>query len=658
MSFLHPWALALSALVAVPLLIHLLHRDTRQRVSFPALRYLQSSQREHARSVRLRDLLLLALRLSLVVLIALAAATPLVGRGGAGDHRPTNVAIVLDNSASMSRLRSGRTLLAEEIERARTTLSEAGPRDRFWIIPVVGQAVAVGVTPTDAVAALDRVQPTDAAGDIGSAARAAALALPEAGDREREVHLLSDLQASGLGQEPVDGEGDLVWIVPEAPGAEPNGALQGLRMSTGTSAVQGINPDISARVAWYGGDPDTDSVTVRLESERQTTALALTSWGSTALFRVSAQSPGAHYGKLQIPPSGLRADDSQFFALQVEPAPAVEYVGPPGGFVEQALATLAAAGRTGAGTADVLVVDGDAPTLPRAGQSGAGAGAGTAQRLVLIPPADPLLLARFNQWLVGRGIQVVLSRDPSRGELSVESPTGEGSEREIRVRSRFLLSQTAGDQASEGQALLSTSDGSPWLIRGRTGAGTYVLLASPLDSASTSLPLSPGMIPFVEDLVLRWSQGSAWPGRPVEAGTTLVLPATADSISLPSGEVRRVDGGLPFTPRSVGIYRVHHRAGAEGTTSLVAVNVPASESDLEPASAAALESSLPGGRILRVPRGDAAEWSETIFQSRRGADISPWLLFAVLLLALTEAWVASPPADSARRAGLGTAEVS
>lgn len=658
MSFLYPWALALSALVAIPLLIHLLHRDIRQRVSFPALRYLQSSQREHARSVRLRDLLLLALRLSLVVLIALAAATPLVGRGGAGDHRPTNVAIVLDNSASMSRLQSEQTLLNREIERARSTLSKAGPRDRFWIIPVVGEAVAVGVTAPDAVAALERIQPTDASGNIGNSARTAALALPQAGDREREVHLLTDLQRSTFGEEPVDGAQDLLWIVPEAPAAEPNGALMGLRMSTGTSAVQGISPDISAKAAWYGGDPDTDSVTVRLESERQTTALALTNWGSTALFRVSAQSIGTHYGKLQIPPSGLRADDTQFFALQVEAAPAVDYVGTPGGFVEQALATLAAAGRTGAGVADVLVVDGDAADLPLAGQIARETGEGRSHRLVLIPPADPLLLARFNQWLVSRGIQVALSRDPSQGELGVESPTAIGTENEIRVRSRFLLSRDTGDQAGERETLLSTSDGSPWLVRGRTDGGTYVLLASPLDSVSTSLPLSPGMIPFVENLVLRWSQGTAWPGRAVDAGTTLVLPATADSISLPSGEVRRVDGGLPFNPLRVGIYRVHHRASADGGTSLVAVNVPASESDLQPVSSATLERLLPGGRVVRVPRDEAAAWSEAIFQSRRGADISPWLLLAVVILALAEAWVASPPADSARHAGLGTTQVS
>ncbi|MEE9207592.1 MAG: BatA and WFA domain-containing protein [Gemmatimonadota bacterium] len=657
MSFLHPWALALSALVAIPLLIHLLHRDTRRRVSFPALRYLQSSQRQHARSVRLRDLLLLALRMSLVVLIALAAATPLVGRGGAGDHRPTNVAIVLDNSASMSRLHAERTLLAEEVERARITLSEAGPRDRFWIIPVVGETVAVGVTAPDAQAALERVQPTDAGGDIGSSARAAALALPQAGDREREVHLLTDLQASALGEEPVNGADDLLWIVPETTGAESNGALLGLQMSTGTSAVQGISPDISATAAWYGGDPETDSVTVRFESESQTAALAITSWGSTAVFRVSAQNVGAHYGKLQIAPSGIRADDTQFFALQVEAAPAVDHVGTPGGFVEQALATLAAAGRTGAGEADVMVVDGDAPTLPPARQPATDASSGSSQRLVLIPPADPLLLARFNQWLVSRGIQLVLSRDPSQGELRVESTAGIGTESEIRVRSRYLLSRDPGDQAGERETLLSTSDGSPWLVRGRTGSGTYVLLASPLDSASTSLPLSPGMIPFMENLVLRWSHGTAWPGRAVDAGSTLILPATADSISLPSGEVRRVDGGLPFRPLRVGVYRVHHRASAAGAISLVAVNVPASESDLQPASVAALENMLPGGRIVRVPRGDAADWRKAIFQSRRGADISRWLLFAVLMLALAEAWVASPPADTSRHAGLGTTEV-
>ena len=74
MSVLHPWALALIALAAVPLLLHLVRRETRRRVPFPALRYLQSAERQNARSMRIRDWLLALVRVSVVLLIAAAAS--------------------------------------------------------------------------------------------------------------------------------------------------------------------------------------------------------------------------------------------------------------------------------------------------------------------------------------------------------------------------------------------------------------------------------------------------------------------------------------------------------------------------------------------------------------------------------------------------------
>ena len=62
MTFLYPLALAVGALVAIPITIHLLRRHTDRRVPFPALRYLQRAERKHARSLRVRDLLLLLVR--------------------------------------------------------------------------------------------------------------------------------------------------------------------------------------------------------------------------------------------------------------------------------------------------------------------------------------------------------------------------------------------------------------------------------------------------------------------------------------------------------------------------------------------------------------------------------------------------------------------
>ena len=133
MSVLHPWVLALVALAAVPLLLHLVRRETRRRVPFPALRYLQSAERLNARSMRIRDWLLALVRVAVVVLLAAAASRPLIGRGEAASHPPTDLILVLDNTASMNRLTGDSSLLDAARAAASLTLERMGPEDRIWL---------------------------------------------------------------------------------------------------------------------------------------------------------------------------------------------------------------------------------------------------------------------------------------------------------------------------------------------------------------------------------------------------------------------------------------------------------------------------------------------------------------------------------------------
>ena len=76
MGFLSPLWLLLAAAIAIPLVLHLLQRHQGPRVVFPAMRYLLRAEREHARQIRLRQLLLLLLRLAIILFIAFTAARP------------------------------------------------------------------------------------------------------------------------------------------------------------------------------------------------------------------------------------------------------------------------------------------------------------------------------------------------------------------------------------------------------------------------------------------------------------------------------------------------------------------------------------------------------------------------------------------------------
>src|SRR2546426_1770955 len=57
-TFLHPLALAGLAAAAIPALLHLLERRVPPEAEFPPLRYLSEAERQNARRLKLRHLLL------------------------------------------------------------------------------------------------------------------------------------------------------------------------------------------------------------------------------------------------------------------------------------------------------------------------------------------------------------------------------------------------------------------------------------------------------------------------------------------------------------------------------------------------------------------------------------------------------------------------
>ncbi len=77
MTALHVWLLGLGAVLALgPIVLHLLLQDKPKRLPFPALRFVMARQQHARRSYRLRHWVLLALRVAVIGLVALALSRP------------------------------------------------------------------------------------------------------------------------------------------------------------------------------------------------------------------------------------------------------------------------------------------------------------------------------------------------------------------------------------------------------------------------------------------------------------------------------------------------------------------------------------------------------------------------------------------------------
>ena len=101
MAFLSPLFLLGAAAATLPVVLHFLKRQAEHRVRFAAVTFLKTAPVEQTSRRRLREWLLLALRVAALVLLALAFARPFFRSAGTGGAAGSTV-VALDTSYSMS----------------------------------------------------------------------------------------------------------------------------------------------------------------------------------------------------------------------------------------------------------------------------------------------------------------------------------------------------------------------------------------------------------------------------------------------------------------------------------------------------------------------------------------------------------------------------
>src|SRR5205809_4014315 len=113
MNLLHPWFLAVGAAVlGLPVLIHFLTRPRPLRYPLSTIRFVREAIAQKRARHRLRDWIILLLRTTAVILIALAFARPLFGvKAAIGAEKPGKIArvVIVDQSMSMGARSSGVT---------------------------------------------------------------------------------------------------------------------------------------------------------------------------------------------------------------------------------------------------------------------------------------------------------------------------------------------------------------------------------------------------------------------------------------------------------------------------------------------------------------------------------------------------------------------
>lgn len=191
-AFLSPLFLLAAVAAAVPILLHLFHRKTEVVIDFPAVRLLTRAPVQQHRRRRLRELILLALRVAALVLLALSFARPYFAGAMAPESAPLTV-IALDTSLSMS--------APGQFDRARAAAGRAldtAPSSHAVALVSFADSAAIVVEPTTdrslVRAAIANLAPS---GD-GTRYRTALARVSEVlGARNGRVVVVTDLQQIG-----------------------------------------------------------------------------------------------------------------------------------------------------------------------------------------------------------------------------------------------------------------------------------------------------------------------------------------------------------------------------------------------------------------------------------------------------------------------------
>lgn len=539
MAFLSPWFLLGGLLAAVPVMLHFFKRQPAALVRFSAVRLLTSAPVEHARRRRLRDLVLLALRVASVLLLALAFSRPFFASATAAS---AVTVVVLDTSLSMSapgRMERARDLAAQAVNRV--------PRGERVAVVTFDSAARVASGPSadraQTLAAVREASPGAAATSYRAALTAA---VPLVGGRGGAIVVVTDLQRSGwAGDRPEVPASTRVDVLDVGAPVE-NLALVDLRVAGDRVVASVRNTGTTRRTARV----HLSAGRAAGEAPRQA-GDAETSIEPNEVGDVLFATPDARWASAAVEDQGgVGGDNTRYIVLGAASAPTVLVLTSTGGlnrdafYVEQALASgsgrdaYAAEGASGGDLQswDQRRVDAQAAVLllstrglERRGRQLLAEYIRTGGGLAIAagPDVDGDVIADL---FGGSRIGIVKPDTRSRAADRVLSPLdvrhplfrafdGQSSLALVRFRSVATL------RAEGCQALATFTTGEPALVDCESGGGRVIIFASDLDHRWNDFPLHATFVPFLHETVRYLSGSHVSPSYLVGAQPPGVPPA-------------------------------------------------------------------------------------------------------------------------------------
>lgn len=537
-TFLNALFLAGIAAGIVPIIIHLLSRRRLKRIEFSDLRFLAPLNQQRMRSLNLRRLLLLALRVAIVVFTALAMARPSV-RGGFSNLVPTqsrsSVMLLFDTSYSMRAEGEDGTALDEAKAVALRLLDVLERGDQANLMTTDDAPRPAFDTAVHDLALVRRrvedLQPGHGRADWSAALGAGLRTLAATTEANRELYVLSDfagIDLDSLRADLSEEQRDIrITLVPVRVESFVNVSLDEVQVPPG--AVLLDDPvRVGVTVRNHAADAPADCA-LQVELGGQPKGEASLRLGAAAVrthdFTLVATQAEATAGVVRKRVDRLPEDDVRYFVLPVlarlrvllvtGPGPA----GDAGGsfFVSRALAP-ARAGRSPLELSEVessrfssrdlagvqvVVVSSDA-LLGQAQAQVLGDFVGEGGGLLLLSGQRRTAEATNRQLLERLGearLRGIVQSEQGYVNLSDLRPTGilaGFEEAELRALEGVKFTRYAEIAAgAETRSVLRFSGGAPALVEGNHGNGKYMLLGFDAALDGSDVAVSPMFLPLL-----------------------------------------------------------------------------------------------------------------------------------------------------------------
>jgi hypothetical protein len=593
MTFLAPVFLFATLAGAVPVLLHLIHRQNARTVPFSTLRFLYLSVQRTRRRKYLEDIGLLLARVSLLVLLALGLSGPVLtafrGQGAA-----SAVAIVLDNSGSMTTTDDVLPRFDLAQERVHRILGRLTDRDAVGLFPTGGPPGSdlnqIFRTPEPVAQAVTHVQAGAERADLAATIRRAEEALRKEEAADRTVFVVTDNQAlawenAKSGEPPNKDAGPPIPLVVVDVHGPPrlNLALKSLAVSS-PAPVVGAPVSVRAELVNVSDVAQEAHLALVLDGTRESVSatLELGPRGSvTHEFHVRPTAPGLHRGEVRlVETDACPADNVLAFAVTLDPRIPVAIVterrheiayADDAFYLEQALGSSTAdagafrvtrwtaaelASASLAGQAVVFCVNLPCPDTD------------TARRLIdyveggghLVwtcgPAVDAQAYNARDAEHQGRLLPAALTttRTPAAdhpesgrlGTLDREHPAlAPLAEPASLLRSVLVYTRMGIESAGrpEARVLARLDDGEALLVEHQQGAGSVLLLGTSVHADWTNLPLKPLFLPLLARLTFHLA-GLGSEGRHATVGTPLEIPLEPPARGVAEIEIVRPDGEI------------------------------------------------------------------------------------------------------------------